>query len=283
MKYYIVICAHNEEEFIEKTLQSVIDQSVLPEKVIIVNDHSTDNTESIIDGFTREYGLLSKINNYSSELHMPGSKVVQAFYKGLSELDEAYDFIVKLDADIILPQNYFERIIELIQLNPKAGILGGFAYEQGKDKSWQLNHPMNKDHVRGAFKAYTKNCFKAIGGLKKAMGWDTIDELLARYHGYSVITDSSLKVKHLRPLGSSYPKQARFLQGKAMYGMRYGLILSVISSLKMAYARKNFGLFGNTIQGYLQAKRKKAPFLVDEKEGGFIRNYRWKSIKNKLF
>ena len=49
---------------------------------------------------------------------------------------------------------------------------------EGKDKSWQLNHPMNKDHVRGAFKAYIKNCFKAIGGLKKAMGWDTIDELL---------------------------------------------------------------------------------------------------------
>ena len=100
-------------------------------KLIIVNDHSTDNTESIIDGFTREYGLLSKINNYSSELHMPGSKVVQAFYKGLSELDEAYDFIVKFNADLFT-QNYFERIIELIQLNPKASILGGFAYERGK-------------------------------------------------------------------------------------------------------------------------------------------------------
>ena len=110
MKYYIIICAHNEEEFIEETLQSVVDQSVLPQKVVIVNDHSTDNTESIIDKHTLEHDYLIKINNNSSELHMPGSKVVQAFYRGLSELDEEYDFLVKLDADIILPKNYFEII-----------------------------------------------------------------------------------------------------------------------------------------------------------------------------
>ncbi len=45
--------------------------------------------------------------------------------------------------------------------------------------AWKLNHPMNKDHVRGAFKSYTKKCFKAIGGLKNSIGWDTVDEFLA--------------------------------------------------------------------------------------------------------
>ncbi|WP_276390641.1 glycosyltransferase family 2 protein [Eudoraea chungangensis] len=283
MRYFIVICAHNEEEFLEQTLKSVLDQSILPQQAVVVNDNSVDNTEGIIDLFATESAVIHKINHNSTELHMPGSKVIDAFYAGLSVIPKEYDFIVKLDADIILPENYFEKIIELIRSNPKAGILGGFAYEADNHGSWVLNHPMNKDHVRGAFKAYTKNCFTAIGGLKKAMGWDTVDELLARYHGFTVITDASLKIKHLRPLGSSYSKKARYLQGKAMYRMRYGFVLTALSSLKMAFARKKVALFMDSISGYFMASKDKTSFLVDSDEGAYIRKYRWNSIRNKLF
>lgn len=283
MNYYIVICAHNEESYIAATLNAVLSQTMKPKKVLVVNDNSTDKTETIIDEFVSKHTHIIKVNRSSSTLHMPGAKVVEAFNAGLELLDDQYDFIVKLDADIILPENYFEKISELINSDSRAGILGGFAYEQDSKGVWKLNHPMNKDHVRGAFKSYTKQCFNAIGGLKNSIGWDTVDELLAQYNDFRVITDDSLKIKHLRPLGASYNKQARYLQGEAMYRMRYGYWISLIASLKMALKRKKTSLFLDTLKGYTIAKKKNLSFLVSQKEGEFIRKFRWQNILNKLF
>lgn len=283
MNYYIIICAHNEEPYIAAALNAVLSQTMHPKKVLVVNDNSTDKTEIIIDEFVSRNNHILKVNRSSSTLHLPGAKVVEAFNKGFELLDDKYDFIVKLDADIILPENYFEKISELINSDPRAGILGGFAYEQDTKGVWKLNHPMNKDHVRGAFKSYTKQCFNAIGGLKNSIGWDTVDELLAQYNDFKVITDDSLKIKHLRPLGASYNKQARYLQGEAMYRMRYGYWISFIASLKIAFKRKKASLFKDTLKGYAKAKKKNLPFLVSQKEGKFIRKLRRKNILNKLF
>ena len=90
---------------------------------------------------------------------MPGSKVINAFNKGLPLIDDHYDFIVKLDADLILPECYFKTIAEEFKGSPELGIVGGFVYERNKTEEWLLNHPMNKKHVRGAFKAYSKVLF----------------------------------------------------------------------------------------------------------------------------
>jgi hypothetical protein len=74
---------------------------------------------------------------------------------------------------------------------------GGFAYIE-KNGEWILENLTDKDHIRGAFKAYRKACFKQMGGLKAAMGWDTVDELLSTFYGWKV-TDDTLIVKHLKP------------------------------------------------------------------------------------
>ncbi|RKR14054.1 glycosyl transferase family 2 [Maribacter vaceletii] len=283
MDYYIVIPAHNEEQYISYTLDSILKQSLLPKKVIIVNDNSSDDTEKIINSYCLKSEFFTKLNTTSTKEHMPGSKVINAFYKGLELLDNSYDFIVKLDADIILPENYFETIAYIFKTNPKVGIAGGFAYEETKDGKWLLNHPMNKDHVRGAFKAYSKTCFKAINGLKNAMGWDTVDELLAQYHGFEIYTKDQLQVKHLRPTGGAYNKKAKLLQGKAMRTLRYGFWITIIASLKMALKQKKSATFFHNLEGYRNAKKEKVPFLVSKEEGDFIRKLRWKNIKQKLF
>lgn len=282
MNYYIIIPAHNEEGFLADTLNSVLRQRLLPKKVVVVNDNSDDGTEAVIDRFMGLSSIIQKLNHRSSDDHMPGSKVIDAFYKGLDPLDANYDFLVKLDADCILPDHYFERLAYVFKGNPKVGIAGGFAYEKDASGNWQLNHPMNKDHVRGAFKAYSKSCFEAIGGLKRAMGWDTVDELLARYHGYEVYTEPKLKVKHLRPTGDAYDQKARLLQGKAMYTMRYGYWITFIASLKMAWTQKNTAAFFDNMEGFLTARRTKVPYLVNEKEGDFIRRFRWGAIRKKI-
>ncbi len=282
MKVYCVIPTYNEEAFIAQTLNSLVQQTVVPDKIVVVNDNSTDSTAAIIADFEKKHANISQVFNASENKHLPGSKVITAFYKGFETLDDSFDIMVKLDADLILPDNYFERIIETFNKDPKIGMVGGFAYIE-KNNEWVLESLTNKDHIRGAFKAYRKACFLEIGGLKPAMGWDTVDELLCRFYNWKIVTLEDLKVKHLKPTGATYDQSARYKQGEAFYRLGYGFWITTIASLKLALRKQKPLLFMDYLKGYFKAKNNKTPLLVTKEQAKFIRNYRWKKMKEKLF
>jgi glycosyltransferase involved in cell wall biosynthesis len=281
MKYYIIIPAHNEADFMALTLNSIASQTILPSKVVVVNDNSTDATASIVSEFIKTNDYISLVNKTSEAIHLPGSKVIQAFHKGFESIDGDYDIIVKLDADLILPNNYFETIINHFKKDDEIGMVGGFAYIEKKGQ-WILENLTDKDHIRGAFKAYRKECFLQIGNLKPAMGWDTVDELLCKFYGWKVVTDESLIVKHLKPTGANYNKTARFKQGEAFYSLGYGFFITTIASAKLAFMKRKPFLFFDYIQGFWIAKLNKKPLLVSEEQARFIRNYRLQKMKDKL-
>jgi glycosyltransferase involved in cell wall biosynthesis len=282
MNIHIIIPAYNEELFLEKTLQSLVEQSFLPKKIIVVNDNSTDGTQDIIDSFSEKHSFISGLITTSEASHQPGSKVINAFNKGLETVDDSFDIICKFDADLIFPKNYLEKIKIHFEENSTCGMVGGFCYVE-KNNSWILENLTNKDHIRGALKAYRKKCFQQIGGLKNTMGWDTVDELLAKYNNWQVCTDESLHIKHLKPTGVNYSKSSKYKQGEAFYKMRYGFWLTLIASLKLAVNKRSLSFFVNCLQGYFKSKSANLPFIVSEKEGVFIRELRWKGIKKKLF
>lgn len=282
MKYYAIIPAYNEEAFMGITLQSLCEQTVLPHKVVVVNDNSTDKTAVIVEGYASKHTWISMVHKKSDNIHLPGSKVIQAFNTGYDSIDEDYDIIVKLDADLILPPNYFETVLNEFKKNDKAGMVGGFAYIE-KNGEWILESLTDKDHIRGAFKAYRKECFLQIGKLKPAMGWDTVDELLCKFYGWEVITIEHLKVKHLKPTGASYNKAARYKQGEAFYSLGYGFWITAIASAKLAMRKKKPLLFLDYINGFLKAKGSGKEIFVTQEQAKFIRAYRWKKMKEKLF
>jgi glycosyltransferase involved in cell wall biosynthesis len=283
MKYYIIIPAYNEETFISLTLQSLLSQTVLPSKIIVVNDNSTDRTANIVLDFAKENSIIQLVNKTSEAIHLPGSKVIQAFQKGFETIkNDDFDIIVKLDGDLILPNNYFETITNHFKSDETIGMAGGFAYIQ-KNDNWILENLTDKDHIRGAFKAYRKKCFEQIGGLKPAMGWDTVDELLCRFYDWKIVTDETLKVKHLKPTGANYNKTARYKQGEAFYTLGYGFWITAIASIKLALRKQKPLLLFDYINGFWKAKSSNAPMLVTNEQATFIRNYRWKKMKSKLF
>ena len=282
MKYYIVIPSYNEEAFIALTLKSLVSQTVLPSKIVVVNDNSTDKTAEIVLAFAKENPYISLVNKTSENIHLPGSKVIHAFQKGFETLDENYDFIVKLDADLIFPSNYFETMTKHFQSDSKIGMVGGFCYIE-RSGNWILENLTDKDHIRGALKAYRKETFQQIGGLKPAMGWDTVDELLCKYYNWKVVTDESLHVKHLKPTGANYNKTARYKQGEAFYTLGYGFFITAIASAKLAMMKKKPLLFLDYIQGFWKAKLDKKPLLVNLEQAKFIRKYRLQKMKEKLF
>ncbi|GGZ30834.1 glycosyl transferase family 2 [Echinicola pacifica] len=281
LTYCVVVPAHNEEAFLSGMLDSLLHQTHLPTQIVIVNDNSTDTTEELIDWYCSNHPIIRKLNRVAESTRLPGSKVVAAFHAGVDHITESWDFLVKLDADLILPEHYFQSISEAFESNPKLGIAGGFAYEE-QNGVWALNHTMNKDHVRGAFKSYTRECFTTMGGLRSSMGWDTIDELLARYYGFEVLTLESLHIKHLRPTASSYSKKAKYMQGEAMYKMRYDPGIAFLTMAKASWKQKKASYFVDSIIGYAKAHFDGTRAAVSPEEGKFIRKYRWQNILAKI-
>ena len=281
MNFYIIIPAHNEETVIAKTLESLVAQSLKPKKVVVVNDNSSDRTKTIINQFVSKHDFISLVNSNSSDEHLPGSKIINAFYKGYDTLDEDYDVICKFDADLIFPQHYLEQLAVHFNKDAQLGMVAGFCYIE-KNNAWVLENLTRKDHIRGALKAYRKQCFLDIGKLKPSMGWDTVDELLAKYYNWTLLTDNSLHVKHLKPTGISYNKASKYMQGEAMYKMRYGFIITLISALKLAYKKKSFKLFTYYILGYFRGKRFNLEQLVTKEQGKFIRRLRWQGMFEKF-
>ncbi len=281
MNFYIVIPAHNEQDSIGMTLESLANQILMPKKVLVVNDNSTDETKNIVERFALKYDWITLVNTTSSDQHLPGSKIINAFYKGYELLDEFYDVICKFDADLIFPANYLEQIATHFKLNQKLGIASGFCYIH-KNREWILENLTRKDHIRGALKAYRKECFHQIGKLKPSMGWDTVDELLAKFYDWEILTDEMLHVKHLKPTGISYNADSKYMQGEAMFKMRYGFMITLISASKLAYKKRSFRLFTDYITGFYKAKKNNSEYLVSEEQGAFIRNLRWKGMMNKL-
>lgn len=281
MKFKIIIPAHNEDAFIAKTLESLANQSLIPNQVVVVNDNSSDDTQSIVESFTLKYPWITLINTKSTNEHLPGSKIINAFYNGYETLDSDYDVICKFDADLIFPKNYLEQLAAHFQTNKRVGMASGFCYIEENDH-WILENLTRKDHIRGALKAYRKACFLEIGKLKVSMGWDTVDELLAKFYNWEILTDESLHVKHLKPTGKSYNKASKYLQGEAMYKMRYGITVTLISALKLAFKKRSFRLFNDYMTGYFKAKKNKTELLVTEEQGTFIRKLRWDGIFSKL-
>ena len=82
MKYVLITAAREEEEFIQKTLDSVVTQTALPERWVVVDDGSADRTAEIVEGYTRRYPWIELVRRSQSDARSFAGKV-HAFNAGL--------------------------------------------------------------------------------------------------------------------------------------------------------------------------------------------------------
>ncbi len=282
MEYYIITPAKNEAKFIEQTLKSVIAQTVRPKKWIIVDDGSSDNTADIVSDYSNKYDFIKLIKNQSArEQRAGGSKVVRAFNVGYKMIhDEYFDFIVKLDADLTLPCNYFEEVIKCFELNSKIGLCGGYCVLEDNGKL--IPESYTEDHVRGAFKSYRRECLNDMGGLKEIWSWDGIDESAIAFHGWELKV-LPLAVVHHRPTSQEYNKlKFCFKTGREMFKERIEpLSLLIISAV---YFFRKPVILGSIlfVIGYFVSWVKKDGKVIDKELGDYIRKYRYKKIADKF-
>lgn len=297
MKFLIIIPAHNEENNISFCLESLKKQNFQDFVCMIVNDGSTDRTAEIINNFKIQDSRFRVLDLETSE-HSPGAKVVRTFDKGLQALDwKDFDVVCKYDADIVFPTNYLEKINQTFETNPKAGIVSGLVYIKkyksnseiknlrnpnenwldfsNKNNEWVFENLSSKNHVRGPIKAYRKECFEDMNGLRAVLGWDNLDILLAKKHGWDVVTIKDLWVKHLRPTAYKYKSQKAEKLGQYFYNIGLSLPLAMISSAKSSFKNRSAKEFFITINSFLKQKERQN---LSTEEIKFIRNLRWKEF-----
>ena len=297
MKFLIIIPAHNEENNISFCLESLKKQNFQDFVCMIVNDGSTDRTSEIVNNFKNQDSRFRVLDLETSE-HSPGAKVVRTFDKGLQALDwKDFDVVCKYDADIVFPTNYLERINQTFETNPKAGIVSGLVYIKNykqnpeiknlrnpnedwadfsnKNNEWVFENLSSKNHVRGPIKAYRKECFEDMNGLRAVLGWDNLDILLAKKHGWDVVTIKDLWVKHLRPTAYKYKSQKAEKLGQYFYNIGLSLPLAIISSAKSSFKNRSAKEFFITINSFLKQKERQN---LSTEEIKFIRNLRWKEF-----
>ncbi len=280
VRFLIIIPAHNEEQNLSFTLDSLQQQSSKDFKVVVVNDGSTDRTPDVIRKYTQTDFRFETINLQKSE-HQPGSKVVHAFKNGLQtqSVDE-FDVICKFDADIILPENYLETVEKAFINHPEYGLVGGLLYVE-KDGGWVYEGNSNKHHVRGPMKAYRKECFVQMGGLRETLGWDNIDSILLEHLGWKEMVLPELHVKLIKVKGADYTIRPADYYGRYFYFLGLSRFLAYIAASKEAMKSKSPSFFFDIVKSYESCKSKKLELKITEEEQRAVNDQRWKMLKKK--
>ncbi|AZA92667.1 Poly-beta-1,6-N-acetyl-D-glucosamine synthase [Chryseobacterium nakagawai] len=280
MRFLIIIPAHNEEQNLSFTLDSLQQQSNRDFKVVVVNDGSTDSTPDVIRKYTAVDSRFETINLQKSE-HQPGSKVVHAFKNGLqTQSVEEFDIICKFDADIILPENYLKTVEKAFINHPEYGLVGGLLYVE-KEGSWIYEGNSNKHHVRGPMKAYRKECFLQMGGIRETLGWDNIDSILLEHLGWKEVVLPELQVKLIKVKGADYTIRPADYYGRYFYFLGLNRFLAYIASSKEAMKIKSPSFFFDIVKSYEGCKAKKLELKISKEEQKAVNDQRWRMLKKK--
>ena len=270
-KYVIISPVRNEEIHVEKTLISVINQTVEPCEWIVVNDGSSDNTENIIRQYTEKFPWIKLVNKKDRGFIQIGKGVIEAFnfgYHNLSEND--WKFIVKLDCDLSFDRDYFEKLFRAFEKNENLGISGGATYLIVKNKLKE--EKVASFHPMAAARIYKRACFEEIGGLQETLGWDTIDLLRAHMKGWETKRFKSLQIIHYRKMGS----RTGFWKGKKRTGNNiyitgyhpFFVLIRCIYRIK----DKPYGLGAlGIIYGYIKSWWRRDSLVLTLKEKKFLR------------
>jgi glycosyltransferase involved in cell wall biosynthesis len=217
--YVLITAARNEERYIEDTIKSVISQTVLPKKWVIVSDGSTDRTDEIVKGYMADYDWISFSRMPERRDRQFAAKVTcfNAGYETLSKID--YDVIGNLDADISFEKDYFEFLLDKFSKMPDLGVAGTPFVEEGyssTDDSFE-----GEKHVAGGCQLFRRECFERIGGYVpiKGGGIDWVAVTSARMNGWRTLSFRERQFMHHRHLGTGGSNRiaAEFNYGKKDY------------------------------------------------------------------
>ena len=259
MKYVLITPAHNEEAFIQKTLDSMVAQTLLPERWVIVDDGSTDRTAEIVESYEKQYSWMELLRRpRGSDRSFAGK--VYAFNLGLNRAASlTFEVLGNLDADLSFDPDYLAFLMQKFSDDPKLGVAGTPFTENG---GYDTAHDSfeGENHVAGGCQLFRRRCFEEIGGYvpNRIGGVDWIAVTTARMKGWKTRSFSEKRFHHYRSLGTAG---------------RSGL------AAKFSYGEKDYYLGGSPLWQLFRVayRMTKRPILIDGL--ALLLGYCWAAIR----
>jgi glycosyltransferase involved in cell wall biosynthesis len=268
LSYAAVTPLRSERENLGRLAASLEAQTVAPTEWVIVDNGSTDGSLEAARELAARLPWVRVIEIEGDPAPRPGAPIVRAFHAGLGALSVRPDVIVKLDADVSLAGDYFERQLAAFAGDPALGIASGACLEL-EDGEWRPVD-VTEGHVRGAVRAYRRECLHDVLPLEEGVGWDGIDGLKASMRGWRTRTVPELAFYHHRPLGHrDGSRTARWkAQGRACWFMGYRPGYLVLRTLHRA--RQNPHALA-MLPSYLGAALRQEPRYADLEVRRYLR------------
>jgi len=265
-----------------RTLDSVVGQTVPPALWVIVDDGSTDATPAILDEYAAKHPFIRIVRRDDRGERKVGPGVIDAFYAGYETIDpDEFDFLCKLDLDLDLPIGYFERLMDMMDAEPRLGTVSGKPYYHDDAGAYRPEVCGDEMSV-GMTKFYRTVCFEQIGGFVRQVMWDGIDCHRCRMLGWIArsVDEPNLRFEHLRPMGSS---QKGILTGRMRHGFgQYFMGTSLAYITASAVFRLNHPprVVGALAiwWGYVKAMLTGQPRYDDPAFRKFLRRYQWQCL-----
>jgi glycosyltransferase involved in cell wall biosynthesis len=198
LRYVLITPARDEAANLARLAESLAAQTVSPDVWVIVDNGSVDGTPQLARRLAESHAWIRIVDLPGEPSPRRGAPIVRAFETGVATLPELPEIVVKLDADVSMAAEFFERMLEAFESDPTLGIASGTCWEL-ENGSWRPQH-VTRDHARGAVRAYRRECLADVLPLVARVGWDGIDELKAQTRGWRV-RSLPLPIRHHRSLG----------------------------------------------------------------------------------
>jgi poly-beta-1,6-N-acetyl-D-glucosamine synthase len=215
----------NEQRYLRRFLESIEAQRRRPDELLLVDDGSSDESARIAGEFAEhhpEVRLLRRPPRSPARDRLADASVVRAFQWGISQVCEPWDVVVKMDADLMLSPDLFATMEQAFVEQPGLGIAGAYLSVVDRQTGERRRERCPPQHVRGPTKFYRRACYEQIAPIHAMLGWDTIDEITARWYGWhtaSVACPAGDTI-HLRPTGAHDGRvRAQFRWGTCAYAI----------------------------------------------------------------
>ena len=202
----VVICAHNEEDWIAHTIESLAQQKRLPDEVIVVDNASTDSTAKIVQNYAAKFPQLNIQMVYEAKKGLHYAR--EAGWRATSS-----EIVVNTDADITFPHDWLAIIDQTFQDANVDAITGIVRYNDAPSfinwVTWatdQLYQPegigklMTQEYVlNGGNSAYRRSVLEAVNGYLEKPADMLEDRYMSHQiqnRGYHIKFVRNLKVWH---------------------------------------------------------------------------------------
>ena len=270
LTYVAITPARDEAANLRQLADCLADQTVIPLRWLVVDNGSTDDTPSICAALAQRHGWIRVLRTTGTGQPVRGAGVVRAFHAGFAELDVSSDVVVKLDADVTMAADYFERQLAAFADDPNLGRASGAELVE-ETGDWKTRHQARASVVWGPARAYRWNCLLDVLPLEERMGWDAVDEFKANVRGWRTGVLPGLEYRHHRPEGERDGARLRFwsTEGNAAFFMGYRPSYLVARSLYRALREPAAVAM---LAGYAAAAIRREDRLSDRRATEYLRS-----------